>query len=437
VCADAPRVAIRTLGCKVNRSDSEALAESLSAIGVTLVDVDEPADAIVVNTCTVTGEADAKARKEVRRALRGTRGPVVVMGCLAAIDADGLRTLGERVHVCVDRASLPDEVASLVGAGESSRPTTPEHSGPEARAGLRASRAFRTRALVKVQEGCDNRCAYCIIPDARGVPRSVPTADVVARVAAFHAAGVAEVVLTGVNLGRYSDESGASDLADLLDRIVATGVRRVRLSSIEPPDLGDRLLAAFAAAPTVAPHLHVPLQSGSDGTLTAMGRRYTTAEYAAVLDRARAAVPGLTVTTDVIVGFPGETDADFAESLDFIDGRGFSDVHVFRYSRRAGTPAAQAPGQVPETVKAARAQSLREVAARGRDAHARAREGGGAALLVESTSDGVARGTTEDHLHILAEVPFARPGDLVPVTLRLTVDGVLRGYYVGEGGAHA
>lgn len=429
--ADAPRVAIRTLGCKVNRSESEALAEALEAGRVSLAAGDEPADAIVVNTCTVTGEADSKARKEVRRALRDTDGPVIVTGCLAALDADGLRSLGERVRVCADRASLLGEVTQVLGVAPEAASAAP--AGPvTAIRGSAASPSFRTRALVKVQDGCDNRCAYCIVPDARGVPRSVASGEIVARVAALHSAGVAEVVLTGVNIGRYADPSGARDLATLAEAIASTGIRRIRLSSIEPPDLGDRLLAVLAATPAVAPHLHVPLQSGCDRTLAAMGRRYDTAQYARALERARAALPGLAVTTDVIVGFPDESDADFEESVAFIERCGFSGLHVFRYSKRSGTPAADAPGQVADAVKAERARRLRDVGAAAQHAHARARAGGSAALLVESVRDGEARGTTEDHLRVCADVPGARPGDLVAVTLRPDVDGVLRGYYVGE-----
>jgi threonylcarbamoyladenosine tRNA methylthiotransferase MtaB len=426
-------VEIRTLGCKVNRAESEALAESLTALGVAIVAGDEPADAIVVNTCTVTGEADSKARKEVRRALRASGGPVVVTGCLAALDADGLRGLGERVRVCADRPSLSREVTAILGLGAQEGALG---AGSGTRVAGRTSRAFRTRALVKVQDGCDNRCAYCIVPDARGVPRSMPTADVVARVAALDAAGVAEVVLTGVNIGRFADPQGSRDLADLIGRVAATGVRRIRLSSIEPPDLDDRLFAALAATPAVVRHLHVPLQSGCDRVLAAMGRRYTAIEYAALLDRARAAMPGLAITSDIIVGFPGETERDFADSLAFIERCGFAGLHVFRYSKRAGTPAATAPDQVPEQVKVSRAQALGDVAERGRKAHARSRAGKAADLLVESVRHGEARGTTGDHLRIAADVPWACPGDLVPVKLGLTVDGVLRGYYVGEDGAH-
>jgi len=421
VSADAPRVALRTLGCKVNRSESEALAEQLAALGVAVTEDESEGDAVVVNTCTVTGEADAKARKEVRRALQRTAGPVVVTGCLASLDAEGLRSLGDRVVVQPDRTQLPGTIASLLRPAGTPDPL-PSRSG----------RVFRTRALVKVQDGCDNRCAYCIVPDARGGPRSVPSDSVVARVAALAAGGTAEVVLTGVNIGRYSDGPAAPDLATLIERIAATGIRRIRVSSIEPPDLTPRLLEALAAAPAVVPHLHVPLQSGCDRTLAAMGRRYTAAGYAEALGRARLMLPGLAVTTDVIAGFPGETDADFDESLAYVEACGFAKMHVFRYSERAGTPAAAAPGQVAAPTKAARAERLRALSARLEREHAASREGGPATLLVESVREGVAAGTTEDHLRVRARIPGARAGDLVPIVIGRSVDGRPGGYYREE-----
>lgn len=425
VLADAPRVAVRTLGCKVNRADSEALAEALLPLGVVIGGDSERADAIVVNTCTVTAEADAKARKEVRRALAATTGPVVVTGCLATLDAEGLRALGERVVVVTDRDSLPETVGALLGTRAGKNGAMP---GTRTAA---AAGTFRTRALLKVQDGCDNRCAYCIVPDARGGPRSVPAGSLVRRVESLAALGVAEIVLTGVNLGRYRGGGEAADLASLIELLSQTSIARIRLSSIEPPDLSERLLAVLARSGHVATHLHVPLQSGSDRTLIAMRRRYDTAAYADALARARAAVPGLVVTTDVIAGFPGESEADAADSLEFAGSCGFAKLHVFRYSKRAGTPAAAAE-QVAAPAKAARARALRDLSDRMEHAHALSRAGQRAHLLVEAVRDGVAHGTTEDHLHLWADAPGANPGDLIAVDLALSDDGGLRGYYVGE-----
>jgi threonylcarbamoyladenosine tRNA methylthiotransferase MtaB len=433
VGADAVRVAVRTLGCKVNRAESESLSEALAALGARPATEGEEPDAVVVNTCTVTGEADAKARKEVRRALAATCGPVIVTGCLAALDAQGLRALGERVLVVPDRRggavarSVVEAVANACGGNAALERSC--RGSDDATSVIGAKAGARTRALVKVQDGCSDRCAYCIVPDARGGPTSVPASEVVARVAGLHRAGKAEVVLTGVNLGRYADAAGAPDLASLVGAVAATGIRRVRVSSVEPVDLSDRLLEALAAAGSIAPHLHVPLQSGCDRTLATMGRRYDTAAFAHALARARGALPGLAVTTDVIVGFPGETDADFAASLAFVESCAFAKVHVFRYSKRAGTPAAAHPSQVSAPVKAERAAQMRDLSDRLAGRYARSREGGVADVLVERAGGGTAAGTTEDHLHVEVvggDAPV-EVGDIVRVVLSPDGCGCMNG----------
>jgi threonylcarbamoyladenosine tRNA methylthiotransferase MtaB len=409
VPAERPRIALRTLGCKVNRAESEALAEALAEAATVVMDSGEDADVVVVNTCTVTAEADAKARKAVRHALARGASAVVVTGCLAILDPEGLRAIDARVVVEADRSALPRRVAELAGADPDAR--TPRASGP--------AMPGRIRVMVKVQDGCDHRCTYCIVPDARGSSASVPTADVLARVDALARAGVPEVVLTGVNIGRYRDPAGAFDLASLLEGITATPIGRVRLSSIEPLHLDRRLLGRLAALPKVVPHLHVPLQSGCDRTLDAMGRGYTAVQYSAVLAEARAAVPGLSLTTDVIAGFPGESDADFAESLAFVEGAGFTRLHVFRYSRRAGTPAAARADQLPPAVKVARARGLRELSERLLGAHADARVGTEITACVERVSGGCARGTADDSLAVDMAAARRRPGE----TVRVRIDG--------------
>ena len=403
-------VAIRTLGCKVNRTESEALVEELLGAGAELVDEDA-ADVVVVNTCTVTAEADAKARKAVRHALRAPREPIVVVtGCLAALDPAALQGLGSRVVVEADKTLLAKRVLARVAGSGGARREILQAGGAAERRGVpgrsldRAEgpsgagqdpRAHRTRATVKVQDGCDHRCAYCIVPDARGNPVSVPTGDVVGRVAALVASGTSEVVLTGVTLGRY--ERG---LAGLVESVARTGIRRIRLSSIEPMDLTPKLLGTLASNAAVMPHLHVPLQSGCDRTLAAMGRGYDAAGFADAIARARAALPGLAVTTDVIVGFPGESDADFAESLAFVEACGFSRLHVFRYSPRPGTPAAGMDGRVGPRDSADRARAMRALGERLATAYASARVGGRASVLFERVGDDVAEGTSEDYLRV-------------------------------------
>ena len=411
------RYAFKTLGCKVNQTESDAAEAALRGLGAVPADA-AAAEVIVVNTCTVTGEADRKARKAVRHALGMPGRPVVVVtGCLAVLDGAGLAALGQRVVVEADKDRLAARVLeatgrSVVAASRVAAVPIPP-SGP--------SSAARTRVQVKVQDGCDAFCSYCIVPYARGVPRSVPLGEVVAHMRGLVAEGVREVVLTGINIGRYDD--GGARLPGLIEAVASTGVARLRLSSVEPGDVDDDLLAVAAATPAFCAHLHVPLQSGADRVLRAMGRPYDTAAFAAVVDRARAALPGVAISTDVIVGFPGETDEDAAASLAFGASQRFSRLHVFRYSVRPGTTAAGLGGQVPAPVKAARAAAMRdlggELAARFEREHAETKAA--AELLVERVqpaSPGRSRtveGTTREYLHLAAASPTAGPGDLLDV----------------------
>jgi threonylcarbamoyladenosine tRNA methylthiotransferase MtaB len=423
VGAETPRVAIRTLGCKVNRTESEALAETLLARGVVLSEDETGADLVVVNTCTVTGEADAKARKAARHALAASDGPVVITGCLAALDAEGLCALSPRVIVEPDKSRIGDAVLDLVGRGCGQAVARPVRSGP----------GFRTRPMVKVQDGCDRRCAYCIVPDARGLPRSVPAADVIERVRALAAAGAPEVVLTGINVGGYSDGPEVPDLAALVSLVADLGVGRVRISSIEPLDLTPRLLATLAASARIVPHLHIPLQSGCDATLEAMGRGYDTAAYAETLRLAREALPGLSVTTDVIVGFPGETDHDFDASLDFIEACGFSKLHVFRYSRRAGTPAAARVDQVPARVIGDRAASMRALGDRLAQAHASALVGGRTAVCIERTEGDRGWGMSDASLRAEVTGPGLAQGRVLTVAVESADGACLHGTVLESG----
>jgi threonylcarbamoyladenosine tRNA methylthiotransferase MtaB len=402
-------VAFRTLGCKVNRVESEAIAAELLGRGAEVVD-EERAAVVIINTCTVTGEADAKARKAVRHALRAPHEPIVVVtGCLAALDRAGLESLGERVVVEADKERVALRVGELLALAENQ----PHHLA-------RRGKEFRTRAILKIQDGCDAYCAYCIVPYARGVPRAVPLPDVVAEACELVSAGATEIVLTGINIGRYQHEG--TRLPGLLEAVAASGVARLRLSSIEPLDITDELLEAIRRTPSFCPHLHVPLQSGSDVVLGEMGRKYSVDEYRECIARARAIIPGLAVSTDVIAGFPGETDGQAADTLRFCDEMRFSKMHVFRYSRREGTPAAGRSDQVPPEVRSARASALRECGRAGADCFARARLGDTVEVLVESAGEGIdgpslAEGMTPDYLRVFFPSDHVRAGELATVVL--------------------
>lgn len=408
------RVAFRTLGCKVNQVESEAAAAALVGVGAEVVS-EEAADLVVVNTCTVTGEADAKARKAVRHALNLPARPlVVVTGCLASLDADGLRALDRRVIVEADKVVLAARVAGLLGMEEP--------AGRSAAGGV-----FRTRAMLKVEDGCDAFCTYCIVPHARGVPRATPLAELVREAERLVADGVAEIVLTGVNIGRYQD--GGADFAALVERVAATGIGRLRISSIEPLDLDERLLGVLADTGALQPHLHVPLQSGSDRVLAAMNRTYDTAAYAERIGAARAVIPGLAVTTDVLAGFPTETAEEAAETRAFCERIGFAKLHVFRYSVRPGTPAADMPQVHPEE-RASRAQALRATGDRLRDEYVSSRVGGHADVLVERVREEadvrIAEGTSGDYLKVRAH-GHGEVGEVVRVRLLQADGGVVLG----------
>jgi threonylcarbamoyladenosine tRNA methylthiotransferase MtaB len=436
--AAAPRTAaIVNLGCKVNQSEMEAAARLLRGAGVALVDPGRGANLVLVNTCTVTSIADEKSRTAVRRARRSNpEAQVIVTGCSVGVDPETYARVDPAARLVSneDKDTFLAELERLVGAGAADDapggPLTaalPTLSGVEAAQpidGISDDRVSveRTRAFVKVQDGCSFHCTYCIIPRARGDERSLVPDAILADVRRAMAAGHREIVLTGINIGTYDggwSERGARGshmrsaltLAGLVRRLLAeTGVERIRLSSIEPQHVDDELLAAWAdGAPRTLPHLHLPRQSGDDGVLRRMGRRYTAGEYRRVVERARAAIPGVAIHADVIAGFPAEDDAAFERSVAFIRDLDPAGLHVFRYSARPGTPATRMLGQVDERTKKARAAELLAVGAASRAAFAWRGLGATTRVLAETRlPDGRWTGHAEDHV-VVAVAP--RPGD--------------------------
>jgi len=364
----APTAAITTLGCKVNQSESESIAASLAARGFTLVDFGDRADVYIVNSCTVTAEADHKSRRLARGALRRNGEALVVLaGCYASEAASRSARLPEQILLVptARRDEIADTVAERLGMSTAAQP---ESVAASAESGaIPASRqsaevpeprrlSARTRAMVKVQDGCDNYCAYCVVPLARGGPRSTAVSQVTREVAALADRGVGEVVLTGINLGAYSWDG--VDMAGLLADVLGTGVGRVRLSSIEPQHLTDRLIDILGREERLCPHLHIPLQSGSDAVLARMGRAYTARDFRMLVDRAKASRPDLALTTDAIVGFPGETDDDFERTVSLLEDVAPLKAHIFKYSPRPRTAAADMAGQIDPIVKSERARRL-------------------------------------------------------------------------------
>lgn len=379
-------IALVNLGCRVNRVEIDGIAQELEAAGLSLVPSDD-ADIIVVNTCGVTGEAEAKTRKTLRHFATRSDAPLVIAtGCVANLIPKELEELAPNILVERQKSKVAPlilEHLGLTGAGGEA----PAHAGFMA-----PTPTGRTRPGIKIQDGCDNRCSYCIVWKARGPARSVAADEVIASIEAAVARGAKEVVLTGINLGTY--DSGGYNLAQLLELILdKTFLNRVRLSSIEPPDVNRELLELMAAHQRrIAPFLHICLQSGSDATLERMGRVYDTAFYRSVVTMARRLVPNLSLGTDIIVGFPGEDEQEFAESLSFCEEMFFSKMHVFRYSKRPGTVAAEASGQVAPECMAQRARMMRELASRMRLEQARALVGTEQDVLVQAPGRAITAG---------------------------------------------
>lgn len=421
--------AVVNLGCKVNRVESDSFAAALLARGQACV-AESEADLIVVNTCTVTGEAEKKTRKAVRRALRcNDRAVVAVTGCAVAIDAATYEAMDPRVRV-VGKGQLLEQIEQgqwdhtgavpcVAKAGEGDVELAPASVLP-------LGRGFRTRVGVKVQDGCDNACTYCIVHVARGRAVSRPADDVEAECASLARAGAREIVLTGINLGSYRDgarrDPSVLRLADLLRRLLdeTAGLHesdappvRFRVSSIEPRDVDEAFIELLASAQgRVCRHLHLPLQAGSNKVLREMARPYDARRFEALVDRLRASVPGISLSTDVIVGFPGETDAEFQETLAVARRCRFSKIHAFPYSRREGTPAAARDDQVASEVKASRAAALRALGDELRAADRARRVGTVELALVEE--GGVAM--TESY-HEVDAPAGAQVGSLVEVAL--------------------
>ena len=349
-----PTVALETHGCKLNQADTSRLARQFVEAGFRVVDGDEGSDVYVVNSCTVTHVADRKARHALKAARRRNPGAVVVAtGCYAQRSPDLLRRL-EEVDLVVGNADKEDLVRRVTEwRGE---PPVPCAVGDDAP--VLSPRISRTRAMVKIQEGCNQVCAYCIVPKVRGRERSIPPEEILAEVDRHVEDGYKEVVLTGTQLGSYGFDLADVDLTTLVERILSeTQIARLRISSLQPQEIDERMLGVWSD-PRLCPHFHLPLQSGSDGLLKRMRRRYTSRLYAETVEKIRRCVPDVSVTTDVIAGFPGETEADFQQTYALCRGMAFSDAHVFPYSVRPGTSAAHLDGHVASDVKARRVQAL-------------------------------------------------------------------------------
>ena len=352
------KVAFKTLGCRLNQHETDALVSDFDQAGYQLVDFKEKADVVVVNTCTVTNQSDQKSRNLINQAARNNLGSVVVVtGCMANKDKEKLEAEPKITYV-VDNKRKAD-IRQLVDAHFEGEILHPEQLAGNVFRFCPVGKSLHTRSAVKIQDGCDNFCTFCIIPSVRGraISRALP--EILDHVKKTLGNGFKELVVTGVNIGRYEWEN--KHFEDVLEAILELpGDFRLRISSLEPDGFGDRFYDLFQHE-KLTPHLHLCLQSGSDKMLLRMRRMYDLKRFSGIVDRFKKNIPDFNFTTDMIVGFPGETEADFKQSVQVVRDFGFSHVHTFKYSVRKGTRAARMDGQVPEKIKNDRSAIIRQL----------------------------------------------------------------------------
>lgn len=412
-------VAITTLGCKVNQCESASFEAAFAGHGLAIGSFTEPADIYVINSCAVTARAAAQSRQLVRRARRlNPEAQVVVTGCYAQVAAAELEKL-DGCRPCIIDNSHKERLVEIV----LSRTGADNRENESCLADIMAEHAFchlpvarlqgRTRAMLKIQDGCNNYCSYCIVPLARGRSRSLAPAAVLSDLETLLAEGCREIVLTGIHAGDYGrDLEPATSLARLLPELAGrAGRTRIRISSLEPTEISDVLLEIVSITENIMPHFHIPLQSGDDDILRAMRRRYTTADFQDIVDKIRRAMPAAAIGVDVMVGFPGEQEAHFANTYRMLEDLPVSYMHVFPYSKRPGTKAAVMPGQVPREIKSARVALLRQLDADKRRIFAGLQLGSDEEILVEGrrTAGGILHGFSKNYL----PVNFAGPGSAV------------------------
>ena len=400
------RVAFANLGCKVNDADTESLKACFTGAGYAVVPISEKTDVAVINTCTVTHLGDRKSRKLIRQIRRHNPDAVIVAsGCYAQVNPEAVSAI-EGVDIVVgtrDKTRLVSRVEAFLDNHLKKNYVTALPADLEYEEMPVAASRSKTRAFVKVQDGCNRFCSYCIVPYARGRVRSRNIKSVCSEVEKLVEAGFKEFVITGIHVASYGlDLPDDAGLIDLIEAVAAVpGVARIRLSSLEPLSITEDFLARAAKLDAFCPHFHLSLQSGSDAVLARMNRRYTTAQYRKIAQNIRKVFPHAALTTDIIVGFPGETDAEFEESYAFAGEIGFYHIHVFQYSPRAGTPAAGMPDQIAPDVKHARSQKLMALSEQMGAAFLSANDGREEDVLIERQKDGLWIGHTANYIPVV------------------------------------
>ena len=417
------QVCFYTLGCKVNLNETGALEQMFRSNGFTIVQEGEPADVFVVNSCTVTNFGDQKSRKWLRRAKRENPGAVTVLtGCYPQAFPEEAAQFLEADLVCGngDRKAILDNVLKLLDGHERIVAITPHQRGEQFEELPVERFETHTRAFIKVEDGCNRQCAYCVIPRARGPVRSRAESSILAELRQLAAAGYREVVLSAISLPSYGLDTG-TNLVELVEKCAQVeGIERIRLGSLDPDMLTPEFITRLAAVDKLCPQFHLSLQSGCTATLRRMRRVYSAEQYAQVVDQIRTAYGSRPVsfTTDCICGFPGETPEDFAESCDFLKKIGFLKVHVFPYSRRSGTPAYDFPDQVHEREKQARSREMNALAEQVRCEVLAAHEGTEDDVLLETPLSGTLfTGYTRLYIPVVVSAPGRKSGEIVHVRL--------------------
>ena len=418
------KAAFYTLGCKVNQYETEAMTESFENAGYEIVDYSEFADVYIINTCTVTNMGDRKSRQIIRRAKeKNPEALVAVVGCYSQIAP------GEVLEI--------PEVSLVVGTDERSRMVELVEYAMKKEEKLNMvndimkvrefeempikSYKSRTRAFLKIQEGCDQYCTYCIIPYARGHIRSRKPDSIIAEVKELAENGFREIVLTGIHVASYGKDLGNTSLIDIIEKVhEIDGIRRIRMSSVDPNVMTDGFIERLSRLPKICGHFHLSLQSGCDETLKRMNRKYTTGEYRRVVEKLREVFADVAITTDLIVGFPGETEEEFQKTVDFVDEIAFSGMHVFKYSQRSGTPAAKYEHQVKPQVKDARSKVITAIAKKNEEKFKKAFIGRSKPVLYEQPFDGqksLFEGLTDNYIRVVSESQEDIKGKIIETVL--------------------
>ena len=426
------KVAICTLGCKVNQYESQAMEQELLRRGYELAEFDGPADAYIINTCTVTAVSDKKCRNLIRRARRRAPESVVaVCGCYAQTDPRAVAELGvDLVSGSAGRMDFLDRLEGQLRARGEQIVAVDDSMKRRAFERLPAGgQEGRTRAMLKVEDGCVNFCSYCIIPYARGPVRSLPLDEAARQAAALEEEGYREVVITGIEISSWGrDLPGKPELVELIEAVcrAAPGLR-VRLGSLEPRTITEEFCRRGAVLPNLCPHFHLSLQSGCDATLARMNRKYDSARYYESVKLLRDAFSNPGITTDLIVGFPQETEEEFGQTLEFIRKCGFSAMHIFPYSRRPGTPAADMAGQIPKVVQEERVHRAMEAAEEMKEAYLENMVGQTVSVLFEEERDGLWQGHTPSYV-----LAHGKGKDLHNKVRQVRITGVVNGGLLGE-----